>query len=390
MSKIFISYSSKDKLTAKKLEEKLKKDGAEVFVDYHRIKPGDTLPGKISEALEWCDTFLLLWSKHAQKSDWVKLEWENALSLRKKIIPCLLDNTILPAILSRDVWVHFENFDRGYYEICKAFGLQFPAPAPLSYKVRWRRVLTIAIAPIMMSIAAVLSIQLLRESPEEEIPKTGENTAAQDKKTQEITDMGHPIVEFVLINRPESEGGNFYISKYEITNEEYMQFVHETGHAPPPFIDNDRFNKPRQPVVGVSFHDAIDYCNWLSEKFIRQRYRLPTEEEWVFVAYGTEKRDYPWNDISPTSDHGNYNNNVGSPTYVGSYPKGVTPEGVFDIAGNVWEWCNNWADYNKTQRVLRGGSWKDPDHNAGSAFRNGESPSTKRDDIGFRLVRTDV
>jgi hypothetical protein len=122
-AKVFISHSWENNEISRKLAEYLKRDGADIWIDYTRIHGGDSLPRRISEALEWCDTLSLLWSKSAEQSYYVSLEWENALDLRKLIIPCLLDETKRPAILSRCLFIDFENFDEGYRQLAFAIDL---------------------------------------------------------------------------------------------------------------------------------------------------------------------------------------------------------------------------------------------------------------------------
>jgi hypothetical protein len=121
--KVFISHSWEDNEISRKLAEYLKRDGADIWIDYSKIHGGDSLPRRISEALEWCDTLILLWSKSAKDSYYVNLEWENALDLRKIIIPCLLDETKRPAILRRCLFIDFKNFDVGYSQLAYAFDL---------------------------------------------------------------------------------------------------------------------------------------------------------------------------------------------------------------------------------------------------------------------------
>ncbi len=121
--KVFISHSWEDNEVSRKLAEYLKRDGADIWIDYTRIHGGDSLPRRISEALEWCDTLILIWSKAAKDSYYVNLEWENALDLRKIIIPCLLDETKRPAILCRCLFIDFKNFDEGYRQLAYALDL---------------------------------------------------------------------------------------------------------------------------------------------------------------------------------------------------------------------------------------------------------------------------
>lgn len=102
--KIFISHSSGDKKFSQQLEQQLREHGFEVWIDEKELRAGDRLPKKINDALEWCDTLCLVWSKAASKSNWVALEWESALAVGKRIIPFLLDETELPQLLSNTVY----------------------------------------------------------------------------------------------------------------------------------------------------------------------------------------------------------------------------------------------------------------------------------------------
>jgi len=121
--RIFISHAWEDKPLVRRLETELSAAGAEVWVDHLGIRGGDNLPERISDALEWCNTLLLLWSDSAGKSRWVKLEWSNALSLEKAIIPCQLGDTKLPAILAHTVYLDFRNFELGMAQLLHALKL---------------------------------------------------------------------------------------------------------------------------------------------------------------------------------------------------------------------------------------------------------------------------
>jgi len=118
--KVFISYSQKDKTLARALEEQLRVAGAEVWVDHRGIRGGDNLPAEISNALRWCNTLLLIWSISSADSYWVELEWTNALSLRKKIIPCLLDDTPLPPILSNKAYIEMSDVTEGTAQLLQS------------------------------------------------------------------------------------------------------------------------------------------------------------------------------------------------------------------------------------------------------------------------------
>ncbi|NTV09017.1 MAG: SUMF1/EgtB/PvdO family nonheme iron enzyme, partial [Chlorobium limicola] len=160
--------------------------------------------------------------------------------------------------------------------------------------------------------------------------------------------------------------------------------------------DDDRnFNKDDQPVVGVSWFHARAYCLWLS-MLSGEEYRLPTEQEWDWAAGGRSEepgkvlkvKEYPWGDKpEPTQKHANYNQNEGATTPVGRYPDGATPEGLYDMAGNVWEWMEDWSDESCNYKALRGGSWLDAPENLRCSARYSFSPGYGYDFIGFRVVR---
>ena len=159
------------------------------------------------------------------------------------------------------------------------------------------------------------------------------------------------------------------------------------------YDDDRRFKEDDQPVVGVSWYAARAYCLWLSLMESNgqdtNRYRLPTEKEWEYTASGKERRIYPWGKKEPTSKLANYGSNVGATTPVGSYPDGATPEGLYDMAGNVWEWMDNWYDdEEKKYRALRGGSWSSGSDDLRCSARDVDDPESWFYDIGFRVVRS--
>ncbi|MDZ7290268.1 MAG: TIR domain-containing protein [candidate division KSB1 bacterium] len=130
--KIFISYAWENQSFARQLQESFREAGAEVFVDYTGIKAGESLPSRISAALRWCDTLVLLWSQHAATSHWVELEWTSGIALNLHLIPCRLDKTPLPEILWGKRYIDFTDFDRGFEELLAAVGLEKAAPVSLS------------------------------------------------------------------------------------------------------------------------------------------------------------------------------------------------------------------------------------------------------------------
>jgi len=136
----------------------------------------------------------------------------------------------------------------------------------------------------------------------------------------------------------------------------------------------------------VSWHDARTYCAWASRKWSVQC-DLPTEQQWEFAARGVDDRVYPWGPElqEPDEQRANFAGNVGAPTPVGIFPDGDTPEGISDMAGNVWEWTL--SDYDHSHKALRGGCWFLYSRQLRAAYRSVIVPDDWYDFVGFRVVR---
>jgi formylglycine-generating enzyme required for sulfatase activity len=157
--------------------------------------------------------------------------------------------------------------------------------------------------------------------------------------------------------------------------------------------------KANHPVVYVTWHDAVEFCDWLKAE-TGQPFRLPTEAEWEKAARGVDRRIYPWGDDPPTEDRCNFDHNVGDTTPIGRYsPQGDSPYGCADMAGNVWEWCQSlYRPYpyqegdgrealdTERRRVVRGGSFGDFGRNVRCAYRLNSRPSYRNGYLGFRCV----
>ena len=141
----------------------------------------------------------------------------------------------------------------------------------------------------------------------------------------------------------------FYISVTEITNAQYGRFLKATGHPAPLYWEDKNLNGPNQPVVGVTWHDAAAFCRWLT-KVTGVPHELPTEDQWEAAARGgLVGQPYPWGDQAPDAGgvfRANFRNDrsperrvSASPRPVGSFP--ANGYGLFDMAGNVSEWCQD-------------------------------------------------
>jgi formylglycine-generating enzyme required for sulfatase activity len=137
---------------------------------------------------------------------------------------------------------------------------------------------------------------------------------------------------------------------------------------------------PNRPVVGVSWFDTMAYCKWAGV-------RLPTDAEWERARRGAEGRKYPWGNEDPDPTRANYDAGPGHPTPIGLYPAGATPEGITDMAGNVWEWPDYWNDKDETQN-FRGGSWLNFESLLDSTAASGlYRAAVALSDVGFRVAR---
>lgn len=184
----------------------------------------------------------------------------------------------------------------------------------------------------------------------------------------------------------------FWIDRYEVTNEMYVLCV-KAGRC----RGNKKykgFTGPRQPVVGVSWKNAVDYCDWAGK-------RLPTEAEWEKAARGAQGRKYPWGDTLDCT-RANYREcGTKSTAVAGTYPPGQGPYGAYEMAGNAGEWVRDWYDpeyYRNSPsesptgprrgdyKVIRGGMWQRYAYQMRSADRAAQKPETKNTTTGFRCA----
>lgn len=191
----------------------------------------------------------------------------------------------------------------------------------------------------------------------------------------------------------------FELAAFQTTNQEYARFLEDTGHPPPPLWDDPQFSDPQQPVVAVSWFEAVAYCDWLS-RTVGKKYRLPTEAEWERAARGGKAgEDFPWGNCAPEK----------LPDYVKRWKTGPEPVGlyepneygIYNLGDNVHEWCADWYDAayyavspernpqgppSGSRRASRGGSWRHHIKVTRTAARSSIPPAFQYADYGFRIA----
>jgi formylglycine-generating enzyme required for sulfatase activity len=234
----------------------------------------------------------------------------------------------------------------------------------------------------------------------------------------------------------------FALARYPLTNAQYALFIADGGYEPsqpwwdvagrawllrddqataglaswqrrqfkwqPEFWDDARFGaaRPNQPVVGVSWYEATAFCGWLTQNRrynpAGDVYRLPSEAEWEYAARGPHRRRYPWGDAEPDGERANFEQVYAGTTAVGCFALGATPEGLYDLAGNVWEWTGSVSmpypydsddgredsrDPAKKHFTLRGGCWNLRSVYLRASYRDYVAPDFRDINLGCRLAR---
>ncbi len=197
----------------------------------------------------------------------------------------------------------------------------------------------------------------------------------------------------------------FYIAKHLVTWKQYRAFIEaDDGFYESRWWDELPYRTSipgRQlnqydshPAENVAWVEAVAFCLWLTAR-LGYMVRLPTEGEWQQAATGGDpEKEFPWGTWDPNRAN-TYESELQRSTAVGVYPHGVSPVGVLDMSGNLWEWCLNEFDNpeqievsGKKSRALRGGSWMHNQDNACCAFRDFDPPGDHFGGVGFRLVCT--
>lgn len=396
MSDIFLCYSRTDAAIANRLVKRLQAEGWSVFIDQN-THVGRRWHKEIERELHVARAVVVLWSAKSRDSDYVLEEAE--YGKRKDILfPAFIEKVEFPygfgRIQTADLigWENGEDH-AGLTQLLIPLRLHLngqdsistPASEPMLIAVEPKQIITPSLpapgqtfrdklktggeGPLMMVIPAG---RFLMGSPENE--SRGQNSERPQHEVQ--------------IEKP------FAMGVYAVTFDDYDRFCEITQRKKP---DDEDWGRENRPVINVSWHDAQDYCVWLSEQTERN-YRLPSEAEWEYACRAGSQTPY-YTGTSINRDQANFDGNIGKTTPVDNYPP--NDFGLYDMHGNVWEWCqdkwhNNykgapddespWEKGESSTRVLRGGSWGSyPDYvRASDRFRG--HPDNRSIRLGFRVL----
>lgn len=235
---------------------------------------------------------------------------------------------------------------------------------------------------------------------DKDIPQQQKDTPVQPGSFLDVTLGLGTSLEFVWV-----ETLKIWFGKFEISNRQYRHYNHNHNSRSFEGLDLDLAD---QPAVYISWNDANDYCNWLTSTYSNRipansEFRLPTAEEWEFTAACGDERRYPWGNEWPPL-YGNHSDMTarknlsqwhGILGYDDGYAvtclvddSGMNEWGIYGMAGNVWEWTDDWMDNTDRRfKIRKGGSWDfDPKESLKISAKGIDRPDARYDTIGFRIV----
>lgn len=272
-----------------------------------------------------------------------------------------------------------------------------PPPAARLHAWIRKRPLAAAMAALGVLFLGVWTVSGPSKPRTDDLPAAAKRpprppAAASPVKPVYTNTLGMPFVKL--------PGSNTLICVWDTRRRDYEAFAKETRRAwtKPPFQQD-----ADHPAVNVSWGDAKAFCDWLSRKEGRE-YRLPTDAEWSQAAGlppesgstpqekdGQIRDAFPWGSSwPPATNAGNYASSLRVDDYENTSPVGnfgPNLNGLYDMGGNVWQWCEDWYDRHAKSRVLRGGAWNScVEDITRSSFRYYATPASGYDYVGFRCV----
>ena len=192
-----------------------------------------------------------------------------------------------------------------------------------------------------------------------------------------------PEGHFIFADGVEKTLPAFLMDRYPVSNSQFQTFLEDTGYRKPKFVRDNRFNRPEQPVVGISLMDAKKYARWSGKD-------IPTEEQWEKACRGSDGRPFPWGDTPPSEEQADFGQNPeeGGAVDIGNNGDGQSEYGCENIVGSVWEWTNTSHESVENNKVIRGGSWCDSPRYINCTSRLPVLTREKSDNLGFRCCKS--
>lgn len=412
---IFLSYSRKDIDLMRRLRADLQALGFTVWTD-EGIDPGTPLWDEaIENALKNAGCMVVILTPNAINAKGLRDEIHYANIHDVRIFPVLAEGdakTSVPYRLSGTQWTDIRtDYDVGLTQLQNAVNKHITPVGALN--------LTPA-SPASAEISAPAESQ----SPQILLPDLSQilpqpfNWCPIPAGEVTVTTYRGQVKNYIPEDEPRTfEVPAFTIAKYPVTNAQFTRFIEADGYqnrdywtkagwqarqkegwTQPRFWLDSHWNQPDYPVVGVSWYEAVAFCNWLNSLPMygegtkgRGLITLPTEQQWQRAAQGDDNRVYPWGNDFDQSHSNTEENGFRQTTLVTQYPDGASPYGVMDMSGNVWEWClTAWDDGSDNlngdaRRCLRGGSWNLNHRYARVTSRFNLGPNSADFDRGFRL-----
>ena len=398
MSKILISYRREDSadVTGRIYDRLIQVFPQSVFRDVDSIPLGVDFRTYLDEQVAKCNVFLAVigrdWMKAKGRKgksrledpgDFVRIEIESALKRQIPVIPVLVQGAKIPetqrlpasiqelsyrnGIVVRPDPDFHKDMDRLIAHLKQPVrGLSKPQAEPTAQlkSVPNDQQLVVSITPVDMV----------------KVPKGP--FLYGDEKARVVIDHDYWIDKFPVTNakyRAFIEAGGYGEQQY--WSDDGWQWKTKANITSPEFWNDPKWNKPDHPVVGVSYYEAEAYAKWICK-------RLPTEQEWEKAARGEDGRQYPWGEEFDKTRCNSSESGLRHTTPVTQYLNGMSPYGCYDMAGNVWEWCDDWIDKKKAGRlVIRGGSWTNAQKTLRTVSWGRGAVDYRYKYVGFRLVQ---
>ena len=457
--KVFLSYAHADAAAVRSLYNRLVADGVDAWLDKENLLPGQDWEREIRKAVREADVVVVCLSKQFNQRGYRQKEVRIALNEAEMmpegeifLIPARLEECEAPESLQKWHWVDlFE--PEGYERLLRALrvraeqigaafqlrkgvlsqvfkkpmtsshqpGKKTPMPRPRKKPLKTEYVVALITAAATI-LAAFLGSPLIEKWVASRQDPMATFALSPTPYPEEIldTDPAGNEIPMRLVQAGEftmgSENGDddeipvhtvyldsFYMDQYEVTNALYKGCV-DVGACEVPsqsdsYTHSDYYGSVEYnnyPVIYVDWYQAKAYCEWRDAA-------LPTEAQWEKAARGTDTRTYPWGEGIDCA-RANYRSAcAGDTSEVGSYERGKSPYGIYDMAGNVWEWVADWyaRDYYANSwsvyplgpavgvyKVRRGGSWDYGDLNSRVSNRSKITPEAGGSSTGFRCVRS--